>query len=178
MNSIENQAAEPTTMQSSLANVKLPVFSDLTSQALTPTNSSPALETAVVSVSGARKPSSMATCIAAMQERDVTTVEAVIVSVREAYRRGDPAAVEDALIDQAVLLQELGLKFLKLAGSENTSFQRIETYTGLSLRAFDGSRKTFGMLAKKHAGPGNQTNVQVNVGAQSPTNEILQAPHE
>jgi hypothetical protein len=123
-------------------------------------------------------PSQAATCIAAMREQDVAAVEATLVSVREAYRRGDCSAIEASLIDQAALLNELGLKLLKVAGNDSSSLQRIQTYTGLSLRAFDGARKTLAILTGKNAGLANQTNVQVNVGAQTNTHEriIADAP--
>ena len=140
----------------------------------TPTPTLPDARKAAVSVSGLPTPA--AEIIARLQGQDVASVEAGLVSVREAYRRGDQSVIEEALIDQAAVLQELGLKLIKVAGNEG-ALPRAQVFFNLSLRALDGARKTLGMLAGMRAVPKNQTNVQVNVSS-SPSNELLVASSE
>ena len=84
------------------------------------------------------------------------------VGVREAASSGDRQAIEGTLAEQAALLQALGLKLLKVAGKEG-NLPRIQVFTNLSLRAFDGARKTLAMLLAGRAVPPVQTNVQLNV---------------
>jgi hypothetical protein len=131
---------------------------------------------AAKSVSGQETgtPSRVATLIAELQNEDAAAVEAGLVGVREAFRRGDHSAIEEALIGQAVLLQALGEKFLRLAGNQD-SLRVVELYTALSLRAMDSARKTLSTLGTMRGGPKTQTNVQVNVSA--PTNDS-EVPHE
>ncbi len=126
----------------------------------------------------ATSPSASALIIANLQGSDVSVVEAALVSVREACRRGDNSAIEAALIEQAALLQALGVKLMKVAGKEDL-LARVQVFTNLSLRSMDGARKSLGMLlAGKQAAPKNQTNVQVNVGNGPHANEILEVPCE
>ncbi len=120
-------------------------------------------------------PSATVSFIAELQGSDVNAVEAALVGVRDAQRRGDPSVIEAALIEQATLLQALGNKLLRVAGGTH-HFPAIQAYTHLSLRALEGARKTLGMLAGMRSGPKNQTNVQVNVGR--PANEFLDVGHE
>lgn len=139
----------------------------------------PAPEKAAISVSGTRNAlSQTATIIAELQKQDVAAVEAALASVREAYRRGDHSAIEEELIGQGVMLQSVGEALLRLAGSDPGFLQRVQTYTSLALRAFEQARKTLATLGSMRGGPKNQTNVQVNVGAQPHANEILEVPSE
>lgn len=111
-----------------------------------------------------------AAVIAQLQNRDIAEVEVALDSVRAAYRRGDRQVIEEALLDQAALLQALGIKLLKVAGSENI-LARIQIFTNLSLRAMDQARKSLSVLADMRGAPQQQTNVQVNVGASA--NELM-----
>lgn len=121
-------------------------------------------------------PTPAAEIIAKIQGLEVAAVEAALVSVREAYQRGDHSAIEDALINQAAMLQELGLKLINVAGNES-ALPRSQVFFNLSFRALDGARKALGMLASMKAAPKNQTNVQVNVSS-GHTNEVLVASRE
>jgi len=134
-----------------------------------PTPTLPDARKAAVSVSGLPTPA--AEIIARLQGQDVASVEAALVGVRAAYRRGDQSVIEESLIDQAAVLQALGLKCIKVAGNEN-ALPRAQVFFNLSLRALDGARKSLGMLADMKAVPKNQTNVQVNVSG-GHTNELL-----
>lgn len=120
-----------------------------------------------MSVSGTLTPKRTSAVLANLQgESDVIAVEAAIVGVKEAYRLGDRQNIEEALIDQAALLQALAVKLLTVAGDEG-SLTRLQVFTNLSLRAFEGARKTLAMLAAGQLSPQNQTNVQVNVGGRA-----------
>lgn len=116
-------------------------------------------------------PTATAALIAELGEDDVVVVEATLARVKDSCHGGDRQAIEGALIDQAVLLQALGVKLLKVAGSEG-ALPRIQVFTNLSLRAFEGARKSLGMIQSAHVVPQSQTNVQVNVGGN--TNELLE----
>lgn len=133
-----------------------------------------------VSVSGTNptppaSPTPTATLIAELQGLDVDAVEAALVGVREAQRRGDRSVIEAALIRQVALLEALGVKLLRAAGGTQY-FPAVQAYTNLGLKALDSARKTLGTLAGMRSGPKNQTNVQVNVGGSA--NEILEAGRE
>src|SRR5688572_25668505 len=69
------------------------------------------------SVTATKRRSPAAVIIAQLEGVDVTLVEAVLVSVRDAYREGDYEPLEAALIEQVTLLQAMGVKLLKLAGN-------------------------------------------------------------
>lgn len=138
-----------------------------------PTTPTPSrAEQATVSLSGNSRQT--AAIIADLQKQDIAAVEAALDGVRAAYRRGDRQVIEEALLEQAALLQALGIKLLKIAGSE-TVLARIQVFTNLSLRAMDQARKSLGALAGMSDAPKQQTNVQVNVGSRA--NELLPKPH-
>lgn len=136
-----------------------------------PTPTPSRAEQVTVSVSGNNRQT--AAIIADLQKQDIAAVEAALDGVRAAYRRGDRQVIEEALLEQAALLQALGIKLLKIAGSE-TILARIQVFTNLSLRAMDQARKSLGALAGMSDAPKQQTNVQVNVGAHA--NELLPTP--
>lgn len=126
-----------------------------------------------ISVSATSEPPTpTAALISELSGQDVAVVEAALVGVRDAYRRGDHQVVEEALLEQAALLQALGVKLLRIAG-DTTALPRTQAFANLGLRALEGARKTLGTLADMRRGPRKQTNVQVNVGG--PTNELLGA---
>lgn len=111
------------------------------------------------------------TLIAHLKGVDVDAVEGAPVGVREAWHRGDQAAIADALIAQATLLETLGAKLLRVAGERDTA-KTVEIFCGLALRALEQARKTWATLAGLREKPRIQTNVQVNVAG--PTNEVLE----
>jgi hypothetical protein len=90
-------------------------------------------------------PTRAADLIAALEKTDVATIEAALAATREAYKRGEVAAIETALIEQFALLQSLGLKLLQIAGNEDL-LPRIQTFTHLGLRSLDTARKTLATL--------------------------------
>jgi hypothetical protein len=105
----------------------------------------------------------------------VAAVEAAVVGVREAWQRGDQSVIADALIAQAVLLETVGTKLLKVAGAAENP-RAIELYGSLALRALEQARKALGTLAGLRDKPRMQTNVQVVNVATPPNaapNEIL-----
>lgn len=83
--------------------------------------------------------------LAELQKTDIATAEAALVATRAAYKRGETAAVEGALLDQFAVLQALGLKLLKIAGDADSP-AKIQMFAHLGLRALDTSRKTLGSL--------------------------------
>src|SRR5262245_55508076 len=83
---------------------------------------------------GKRLPTPTAQLAAELRGEDVRAVEAAIVSVREAYARGDRTAIAEALITQAGLLEALGAKLLALAGAEPGRLDVVQTYANLGLR--------------------------------------------
>ena len=120
-------------------------------------------------------PSPSAKFLAALQGGDVDEVEASLVSVRDAWRRGNQSAIAGALIAQAALLEAIGVKLLKLSGLEN-NVRAVQGYGNLGLRALEQSRKTLATVAGLREKPCIQTtNVQVNLGG--PSNEKLVNDH-
>jgi hypothetical protein len=108
--------------------------------------------------------------IAELSGIDIACVDVALLNFREAASSGNRQAIEGALAEQAALLQALALKLLKVAGNE-ANLPRIQAFTNLSLRAFDGARKSLAMLLAGQSAPQSQTNVQVNVSGN--TNELL-----
>jgi hypothetical protein len=108
---------------------------------------------------------------------NVEGVEAALVGVRAAWRRGDQTAIADALINQASLLETLGVKLLAVAGNDPAHLKRVELYGNMGLRALEQARKTLDTLAGLRKKPSVQTNVQVNVAGSnvaSTTNEVFE----
>lgn len=152
---------------------EVPLTPEVSPAQTTPAAPTPSrVEQATVSVSGNRRQT--AAIIADLQQQDIATVEAAMESVKIAYLRGDRQVIEIALLEQAAVLQALGITLLKVAGNEKI-LVRIQTFTNLSLRAMDQARKSLGALAGMSDASKQQTNVQVNVGSR--TNELLPKPH-
>lgn len=103
--------------------------------------------------------------------QDVAAVEAAVVSVGDAYAGGDMRAIRQALAAQALLLQALGVKLLRVAGADLARLQRVQVYSNLALRAFDQARKALAALSDMSAQPKQQTNVQVNISRDA--NELM-----
>lgn len=133
----------------------------------------PTIETKAPSapMSGAPTPTPAAKMIADLTAQDIAAVEASLVSVRDAQSRGDKSVISNLLTEQAVLLQALGIKLMRVAGNEKV-LARMQVFANLSLRAFEGARKTLGMLAGGQPTAQTQTNVQVNVSGNK--NELLE----
>lgn len=113
-------------------------------------------------------PTPTAKLIAELQGQEVSLVEAALVAVRGACSSGDFEAVQAMLLEQAALLQALGMKLIRLAGYDHRQKQ-APVFVNLALRALELSRKSLSTLHSQRNEHAGQTNVQVNVT----TNELL-----
>jgi hypothetical protein len=103
-------------------------------------------------IAPALAPTPTAEIIAKIQGLDVAAVEAALLRVREAQKVRDPTFVQNALVDQAMLLQALGEKLLKLAGNAE-KLASIQTFANLGFRAMDLSRKALTSLVSQPRNP-------------------------
>lgn len=121
------------------------------------------------------RPSPVAEFVSRLQQEDVNVVQEALDRFKEACRRGDQSFIEQALVEQATLLNALGLKLVDNAGGGH-GISHIQLWANLGLRALEMARKSLETLILARGRPSRQTNVQVNVGA--PTNELKVVPRE
>jgi hypothetical protein len=109
------------------------------------------------------KKTSTAKLIAQLEGEQLPAVEAGLAGVREAMQAGDERAVQAILVEQALVLQALGVRLLRYAGT-HTDQPAAPTFVGLALKALDLSRKA---LLGATPQPTVQTALQVNVSRKS-----------
>lgn len=153
------RAAAATTMAAATTTAALPPSQPtaapdaLPARAPTPTPPAPAK----------RSPTPTTDLLVRIHGLDVDRVDAILERAKGAWRRGDESAISDALIEQAALLEGLGVKLLEIAGADPARLKIVELYSGLGLRALEQARKTLQTLAALRAKPPVTTAVQVNV---------------
>jgi hypothetical protein len=120
-------------------------------------------------------PSPVAELVARLQYQDVEIVETALLRFKEACCRGDQSFIEEALIEQATLLNAVGLRMLDNAADAKVELH-VQLWTNLGLRSIEIARKSLETLISTRSRANRQTNVQVNVGV--PTNELKSVASE
>ena len=111
---------------------------------------------------------STAKLLADLQDGQLSAIEAALVAVRDLPGQ-DAEQARQALMEQGIILQALGMKLIRVAGAK-LSNPLAPTLLNLGLRAMDLSRKSLASLTSLPGASATQANVQVNIGR---TNELL-----